>query len=57
MQATREFVWNLATRPLAEAISTAGGVRLESLDGSLMLKPTGRMPAGAAEDAPDPAQA
>jgi uncharacterized flavoprotein (TIGR03862 family) len=33
-------------RPLAEAISTAGGVRLESLDGSLMLQPNGQMPAG-----------
>ncbi|MBX3710969.1 MAG: TIGR03862 family flavoprotein [Lysobacter sp.] len=27
-----------ATRPVAEAISTAGGVRLEALDGSLQLK-------------------
>lgn len=33
-------------RPLAEAISTAGGVRLEQLDDGLMLKPTGQMPAG-----------
>jgi hypothetical protein len=27
-----------APRPLAEAISTAGGVRLEAMDGHLMLR-------------------
>ena len=31
-------------RPLAEAISTAGGVRLESLDDALMLRPRPGMP-------------
>ena len=34
----------LRPRPLAEAISTAGGVRLESLDDALMLRPRRGMP-------------
>jgi uncharacterized flavoprotein (TIGR03862 family) len=34
-------------RPIAEAISSAGGVRLEALDAALMLEPrSGRLPAG-----------
>ncbi|WP_159015684.1 TIGR03862 family flavoprotein [Cognatiluteimonas profundi] len=34
-------------RPLAEAISTAGGVRLEAMDAALMLQPTsGQLPEG-----------
>ena len=34
----------LRPRPLAEAISTAGGVRLEWLDDALMLRPRRGMP-------------
>ena len=34
----------LRPRPLAEAISTAGGVRLESLDDALMLRPRPGLP-------------
>lgn len=37
----------LRARPLAEAISSAGGVRLEAMDQALMLKaPPGRIPQG-----------
>jgi uncharacterized flavoprotein (TIGR03862 family) len=36
----------LRPRPVAEAISSAGGVRLEALDDALMLRPGTRMPPG-----------